>query len=230
MSRTIHALFVSRDNDAIPPFLAADETLVVTATPAGVSALREFERAKADVVVLDANGSLESLLQIFYSFRSLGEVWPTPVAALLRPGQSQFVLPALEAGIDECVSATLDPQEIVARIRSLGRRSKLVATSEKIYFSDLVLDPVNIKLWRRGRLIPLPVLQFRLLEFLVAHPGRVFDRGQLKDHVWPGDRIDEATVTQCIARLRRALTSAGEADLVRSVRGVGYSLEEGAAG
>ncbi|MES2903341.1 MAG: response regulator transcription factor [Pseudomonadota bacterium] len=228
MSRMVHALLVSPDGTGIPPYLMGDD-IRVTPIADGILAVREFERTNPDVVILDASGGLQSLLQLFYSLRSIGEEWPTPVAALLGIDQSDLILPALEAGIDECVSPSLDPKEIVARIRSLGRRSKLVASSEKIHFGDLALDPANIKAWRNGRLIPLSILQFSLLKFFTAHPGQIFTRGQLMHMVWPEGGIDEATVTQCVARLRRALTAAGESDLIRSVRGIGYALDDEAA-
>ncbi len=228
MSRMVNALFVSRLGTDIPDFLTGDDSFSVTAISAGILAMHEFERSSPDVVILDAGDGFQSLLQLFYSFRSINNPWPTPVAALLEFGQADLVLPALEAGIDECVSASLDPKEIIARIRSLGRRSKLVATSERIHFADLTLDPPNIKVWRRARLVPLSILQYRLLEFLVAHPCQVFTRKQLKHQVWPSGEIDEATVTQCIARLRRALTAAGEPDLIRGVRGIGYALDDDA--
>lgn len=229
MSRVVQALFVAHGSAEIPDCLKGDESLAVTACPAGVEALYEFERSNPDVVILLAGDDFQSQLQFFYSLRALGEAWPTPVAALVDAEHKDLILPALEAGIDECVSCSLDRQEIVARIRALARRSKLVASSNKMYFADLVLDPVNLKAWRGGRLVRLSTLQLRLLKFLMAHPGRVFTRGQLLHGVWPNEEIDEGTVTQCVVRLRRALTTAGESDLIRSTRGIGYALDDDAA-
>lgn len=226
MSRAVQALFVSRNGAEIPDCLKGDDALAVTACPAGVQAIYEFERSRPDVVILYAGDDFPSQLQFFYSLRAIGEAWPTPVAALVDFAHKDLILPALEAGIDECVSCSLDPEEVVARIRALARRSKLVASSKKMHFADLVLDPVNLKAWRGGRLVRLSILQIRLLQFFMAHPGRVFTRGQLLHGVWRNESIDEGTVTQCVVRLRRALTTAGEADLIRSSRGIGYALDD----
>lgn len=228
MSRPVRALFVSRHGTGTPDCLKDDDNLTVTACAAGLPALNEVERSNPDVVILDAGEDFQSQLQFFYSLRSIGEAWPTPVAALIDVDFQDLVLPALEAGIDECVSCSLDPKEVVARIRALARRSKLVASSEKMHFADLVLDTVNLKAWRGGRLVPLSILQLRLLKFFMTHPGRVFTRSQLLHGVWRDDSIDEGTVTQCVVRLRRALTTAGETDLIRSARGMGYALEDDA--
>lgn len=224
----VRALFVSAHGIEVPDCLLGDDSIEVTACPAGIAAISEFEQSLPHVVILDVGQEFQSQLQFFYSLRSVGEAWPTPVAALIDSDHGDLVLPALEAGIDECVSRSLDPTEIVARIRALARRSKLVAHSKKMHFADLVLDPVNLKAWRGPRLLSLSLLQLRLLKFFMAHPGRVFTRGELLRGVWRDNGIDERTVNQCVVRLRRALTTAGEADLIRSARGIGYALDDDA--
>lgn len=226
MNRAVNALFVSRNGLEVPACLKGDESISVTACAAGVRAILEFERRQPDVVILEAGPDFQTQLQFFYSLRSVGEAWPTPVAALVDQNHQDLILPALEAGIDECVSCSLDPQEVVARIRALARRSKLVANSEKIHSANLVLDPVKLKAWRGDRLLPLTILQFRLLKFFMTHPGRVFTRGELLQGVWHDDSLDDGTVTQCVVRLRRALTTAGETDLIRNARGIGYAFDE----
>lgn len=226
MRRVVNALFVSRHGSEIPDCLKGDETFVVRSCPAGVQAIHEVEQGNPDVVILDVGHDFQSQMQFFYSLRSIGEEWPTPVAALVDVDHNDLIVPALEAGIDECVSSLLDPNEIVARIRALARRSMLVASNAKMHFADIVMDTVNLKVWRGGRLIPLSTLQLRLLKFFMTHPGRVFTRGQLLQGVWRDNSIDEGTVTQCVVRLRRALTTAGESDMIRCARGVGYALDD----
>jgi two-component system phosphate regulon response regulator PhoB len=79
---------------------------------------------------------------------------------------------------------------------------------------------------RNGRRVDLGPTEFRLLRFLVEHPGRVFSRAQLIDSVWGhGIYVDERTVDVHIRRLRKALNEPGESDLIRTVRAAGYALE-----
>ncbi len=104
-----------------------------------------------------------------------------------------------------------------------------VANDERVSFADLLLDPASLKVWRSGRRVPVTVFQFRLLQFLMAHPGRVVSRRELLHEVWSDHALDEGAVTACIVRLRRALTQADERDLIRTARGVGYALDDDAA-
>lgn len=228
MSRDVRALFVKSQGSDIPDCLTQDQAISITACPTGVEALLAFEDGRHDVVILDSGADLQAQLQFFYSLRAIGGAWPTPVAVLIDVDRRNLILPALEAGIDECISRSLDPEEMVARVHALARRSKLVAHGRRMQFADLALDPVSLKAWRGGRLLPLSLLQLRLLTFLMAHPGRVFTRGELLDGVWRDGNADERTVNQCVVRLRRALTMAGEVDLIRSARGIGYALDDDA--
>jgi len=228
MTRPVHALFVSGTKPEIPICLRGDDSVDVTPCAIGVRAIEEIERSQPDVVILDAGDDFHVPLQFFYSLRSVGGPWPVPVAVLVGPAHQDLTLEALDAGIDECVSSSLDPREVTARIRALARRSKLVANGEKIHFADVLLDPVSLKAWRAGRLIPLTIFQFRLLQFLMTHPGRVFTRRELLHEVWSDENLDEGAVTACVVRLRRALTQLGETDLIRSARGVGYALDDDA--
>ena len=228
MNRAVHALFVSGNGAEVPDCLRGNDTIDVIPCVAGVRAIEEIERSHPDVVILDAGDDFQVALQFFYSLRSVGGPWPVPVALLVDPAHKDLTLAALDAGIDECVCSALDPREVTARIRALARRSKLVANGEKIHFADILLDPVSLKVWRGGRLIPLTIFQFRLLQFLMSHPGKVFTRHELLHEVWNDDSLDEGAVTACVVRLRRALVQQGESDLIRSARGVGYALDDDA--
>jgi DNA-binding response OmpR family regulator len=228
MTQMVHALFVTGNGAKIPNCLCGDATVEVRQCAMGVRAIEEIERSHPDVVILDAGDDFPVQLQFFYSLRAAGGPWPTPVAALIDPAYKDLTLTALDAGIDECVCSSLDPREVTARIRALARRSKLVAIGEKLHFADLMLDPMSLKAWRAGRLIPLTIFQLRLLQFLMTHPGRVFTRHELLLEVWSDESLDEGAVTACVVRLRRALIQEGETDLIRSARGVGYALDDDA--
>lgn len=225
MNGALRILFVTSRDAAIPNCLM-DQSIAVTSCTTGVRAIREFERTGPDVVILDAADDFQSKLQFFYSLRSIGETPPTPVVALVQSDQAHLILLALEAGIDRCIDYHLESTEVASQIHELANRWKDGTKTKKVHFADLVLDPVNFKAWRGSRLVPLSILQLRLLKFFMAHPGQVFSRGQLLHGVWRDEIVDEGTVTQCVVRLRRALTTDGEPDLIRSARGVGYALSE----
>ena len=229
MAHSVRALFVSTNALEIPQCLLVDDAIDVRTRPLDFRAIDEIELNQPDVVILDAGGDFPAHLQFFYSLRSMTCAWPTPVAALVDPAHKSLILPALDAGIDECFCTSLDPREISARIRALARRSKQVAANGRIHFADLALDPARLKAWRSGRLLSLTSFQFRLLQFLMLHPGKVYSRSDLLRQVWSDELLDEGAVTACVVRLRQALCAAGEADPIRSIRGIGYALDDEAA-
>jgi len=118
-------------------------------------------------------------------------------------------------------------QQLLARIRSLLRRAKPERVASVLGAGDLELDREKKRVSRSGREVHLGPTEFRLLEFLMQNPGRVYTREQLLDGVWGRDiYIDERTVDVHVGRLRRALNRGREPDPVRTVRGAGYSFDE----
>ena len=117
--------------------------------------------------------------------------------------------------------------ELVARIRALLRRAKPEHIAMLLRLGDLELDRETRRVHRAGREIHLGPTEFRLLEFLMQSPGRVFTREQLLDGVWGHDvYIDERTVDVHVGRLRKAINRGREPDPIRTVRGAGYSFNE----
>jgi two-component system phosphate regulon response regulator PhoB len=117
--------------------------------------------------------------------------------------------------------------ELLARVRAVLRRIRPALTEDRLTVGDLTLDRVAHKVTRQGRDIHLGPTEFRLLEHLIQHPGRVFSREQLLDAVWGADVYVEArTVDVHIGRLRRAINKVGEIDPIRTVRAAGYALDQ----
>jgi two-component system phosphate regulon response regulator PhoB len=117
--------------------------------------------------------------------------------------------------------------ELLARVRALLRRVKPERVADLLTLGEIVLDRVTKRVSRGGRDIELGPTEYRLLEYLMERPGRVFTREQLLDGVWGRDvYIDERTVDVHVGRLRKAINRAGEADPIRTVRGSGYSIDE----
>ena len=107
------------------------------------------------------------------------------------------------------------------------RRARPERVASKLTLGDIDLDRVNRRVKRAGREIHLGPTEFRMLEYLMEKPGRVFSRAQLLDTVWGSSaEIDERTVDVQVGRLRKALTRGREKDPIRTVRSAGYSFDE----
>ena len=114
-----------------------------------------------------------------------------------------------------------------ARVGALLRRSSPERIADVLAFGNLELDREKKRVWRAGHAIDLGPTEFRLLEFLMERPGRVFSREQLLDGVWGRDvYIDERAVDVHVGRLRKALNRGHAGDPIRTVRGAGYALDD----
>ncbi|MEP1112982.1 MAG: winged helix-turn-helix domain-containing protein, partial [Nitratireductor sp.] len=118
--------------------------------------------------------------------------------------------------------------EFIARVRALLRRAKPEVLSSVLKVGDIMLDREAHRVYRGKSEIRLGPTEFRLLEFLMQHPGRVFSRSQLLDNVW-GETIyiDERTVDVHVGRLRKAVNVGRLPDVIRTIRGAGYAIKDG---
>ena len=133
----------------------------------------------------------------------------------------------LATGADDYIVKPFSVPELLARIRSLLRRARPERVATVLGAGDLELDREKKRVSRAGREVHLGPTEFRLLEFLMGNPGRVYTRAQLLDGVWGRDiYIDERTVDVHVGRLRRALNRGRAPDPIRTVRAAGYSFDE----
>jgi two-component system phosphate regulon response regulator PhoB len=136
-------------------------------------------------------------------------------------------LRGLDSGADDYVTKPFSPAEVIARLRAVLRRASPSTAVETLEYEGITLDLAGHRVERAGRNIHLGPTEFRLLRHLMEHPGRVYSREQLLDAVWGRDIYVEArTVDVHIRRLRKALNEGGAADLIRTVRSAGYSLDK----
>jgi len=188
--------------------------------------LRIAER-KPDVILLDWMLPLVSGLEVCRQIRRSPRTRSLPVIMLTARGEEADRVRGLDSGADDYVAKPFSPSELIARMRAVMRRAQPVATEEVLRFADVAMDLAAYRVSRAGRPIHLGPTEFRLLRHLMQNPGRVFSREQLLDAVWGHDVYVEArTVDVHIRRLRKALNSEGDADIVRTVRAAGYALDQ----
>ncbi len=177
-----------------------------------------------DLVILDWMLPGVSGLEICRRLRAREATRTLPVIMLTARGEEVERVRGLSVGADDYVVKPFSVPELMARVRALLRRTRPERIAERLTAGDLDLDRETRRVRRGSRDGPT---EFRLLEYLLERPGRVFSRGQLLDGVWGQSvEIDERTVDVHVGRLRKALSRGRERDPIRTVRGTGYSFDE----
>ncbi len=148
-----------------------------------------------------------------------------PIIMLTAKAEENNVIQGLESGADDYLVKPFSPRELIARIKSLLRRSKIESSQDIININNLMLDTSSFRVEGNGQTIDLGPTEFKLLRFFMENPERVFSREQVLNNVW-GDNVyvEERTVDVHIRRLRKALETTGHQELVQTVRGAGYRL------
>ena len=192
----------------------------------GEEAMTLIEEQLPDLVLLDWMLPQLSGLEVCRRLRRRADTSHLPIVMLTARGEEPDRLRGLDTGADDFISKPFSPAELVARLRAVLRRVRPAFAEQLLGFGDLRLDLMAHRVFRGEREIHLSPTEFRLLRYLLENPGRVFSRAQLLDRVWGSDlEIELRTVDATIRRLRRALNAGGEADLLRTVRAEGYSLD-----
>jgi two-component system phosphate regulon response regulator PhoB len=193
----------------------------------GEEALVQIVERRPDVVLLDWMLPLVSGIEVCRQIRRAPHSRTLPVIMLTARGEEGDRVRGLDSGADDYVVKPFSPSELIARMRAVMRRTQPSSAEEVLRFADLAMDLVAHRVTRGGRSIHLGPTEFRLLRFLLQHPGRVFSREQLLDQVWGHDvYVEPRTVDVHIRRLRKAINDGAGTDLVRTVRSAGYALEE----
>ncbi|MFN6954333.1 MAG: phosphate regulon transcriptional regulator PhoB [Acetobacteraceae bacterium] len=192
----------------------------------GQEALLRVSEAKPDLVLLDWMLPSLSGIEVCRQLRRRPATRDLPIIMLTARTEDQDQVRALDTGADDYVTKPFAMEGLVARIRALLRRSGTVPSKGTISFHDISMDQDAHRVTRNGRSLHLGPTEYRLLEFFLTHPGRVFSREQLLDAVWGRDiHVEPRTVDVHIRRLRKAVNGEGEADLIRTVRSAGYALD-----
>ncbi|MDE2364612.1 MAG: phosphate regulon transcriptional regulator PhoB [Hyphomicrobiales bacterium] len=223
-------VLVVEDEQALALLLAYNleaEGYIVDRVERGDEAELQLAESAPDLVILDWMLPGVSGLEICRRLRAREDTRALPVIMLTARGEETERVRGLSVGADDYVVKPFSVPELMARVRSLLRRAKPERVATKLAAGDIDLDRETRRVRRGGRDIHLGPTEFRLLEYLLEKPGRVFSRGQLLDSVWGmSAEIDERTVDVHVGRLRKALVRGRERDPIRTVRGSGYSFDE----
>lgn len=206
--------------------LEADGYAVETAARGDDADLR-LKESPPDLAVVDWMLPGLSGIELIRRLRGRPETQQLPVIMLTARGDEGERVRGLATGADDYIVKPFSVPELLARIRALLRRAKPERVAAVLSAGDIELNREKKRVSRAGRDVPLGPTEFRLLEFLMENPGRVFSREQLLDRVWGRDvYIDERTVDVHVGRLRKALNRGHRIDPIRTVRGAGYALND----
>ena len=202
------------------------EGYAIERTADGDEALILAQENTPDLVILDWMIEGVSGIEVCRRLRRREATAKVPIIMLTARGEESDRVRGLETGADDYVTKPFSPRELLARASAVIRRARPALAGDKLVCGDIELDVARHRVRRGGEPVRLGPTEFRLLRYLLESPGRVFSRERLIGAVWPHDAdIDERTVDVHVRRLRSALNQSGRADLIRTVRSAGYSLD-----
>ena len=222
-------VLVVEDEEALSTLLQYNlekEGYAVRIANDGEEALVQVDERMPDLIVLDWMLPKISGIEVCRRLRGRSETRNVPIVMLTARGEESDRIRGLDTGADDYVIKPFSMTELSARLRAVLRRIRPGLAEDRVRHGDIVMDRVAHRVRRDDREVHLGPTEFRLLDYLMQHPGRVFSREQLLDAVWGSDVYVEArTVDVHIGRLRKALNRDDESDPIRTVRSAGYSLD-----
>jgi two-component system phosphate regulon response regulator PhoB len=222
-------ILVIEDEDALATLLQYNlekEGYEVLVAGDGEEALVSVDEKLPDLIVLDWMLPKISGIEVCRRLRQRTETRNVPIIMLTARGEESDRIRGLDTGADDYVVKPVSMSELAARARAVLRRLRPGLAEDEVRIGDIVIDRVGHRVKRAGKEIHLGPTEFRLLDYLMRHPGRVLSREQLLDAVWGSDVYVEArTVDVHIGRLRKALNLPETGDPIRTVRAAGYALD-----
>ncbi|MEM6415738.1 MAG: phosphate regulon transcriptional regulator PhoB [Pseudomonadota bacterium] len=192
----------------------------------GEEAILKISESQPDIVILDWMLPKISGIEVCRQLRSKPQTRNIPVIMLTARSEEADRIRGLEQGADDYLTKPFSTSELIARVRAVLRRIRPALVEDEVSHGDVKIDRVAHRVWRDGKEIHLGPTEFRLLDHLIQHPGRVFSREQLLNAVWGSDVFVEVrTVDVHIGRLRKALNQFQQGDPIRTVRSAGYALD-----
>jgi len=192
----------------------------------GQEAITKIAEARPDLVLLDWMLPAMSGIEVCRQIRRRPGTRDLPIIMVTARTEEADSVRGLNTGADDYVTKPFSIDLLLARIRALLRRAGTPPVKGTLKYHDITMDLAAHRVTRNGRNVHLGPTEFRLLEFFMQHPGRVFSREELLDAVWgPDIHVEPRTVDVHIRRLRKSLNAPDEKDVVRTVRAAGYALD-----
>ncbi len=202
------------------------EGFKVFCSETGEDALKIIKEKIPDLVILDWMLPDTSGIDVCRQIKVDKKLKNIPVLILTAKGEPDDKIKGLEVGADDYVTKPFNNKELLLRIKSLIKRSKPSLLEDLGIFKDLKIDRITRKVFRENKEIKLGPIEYKLLDFLIKSPQRVYSREQLLNNVWGENiNVETRTVDVHIRRLRKAINVDKKNDLIRTVRSSGYSLD-----
>jgi two-component system phosphate regulon response regulator PhoB len=222
---TKQIIIVDRDVAAIEALRQklCDVGFAVRAITDGSAAVVAMATTPPHLVIVDWNMPGHAALTLMKSIRSVRGPQPVRLIILSTLSGEHDVVAGLDLGADDYIAKPYSLREVVARVCAVLRTYREQPKDQELCGGDLRLDSSSNRVTAHGRLVHLRGIEYRLLEFLMSHPGRTFNRAQLLARIWGADsEVDERTVDVNVQRLRKLLADSGCESYLQTVRGFGY--------
>ena len=201
------------------------EGFIVSSSENGNDGLKQLKKFEPNLLLLDWMLPDLSGIEICKHIRKYNKFKTLPIIMLTAKGEEEDKIKGLESGVDDYLTKPFSYKELLARIKAVLRRSNPEIVSDSLEFEDLSLDRVEKRVFRDNLEIKLGPTEFRLLEFFLMNPKRVYSRDQILENVWPNNiNVESRTIDVHIRRLRQSINIDNKKELIRTVRASGYSL------
>ena len=192
----------------------------------GEDAIRSIKDQNPDLILLDWMLPDISGIEVCRNLKRINLLKNIPIIMLTAKGEEEDKLKGFKTGADDYVTKPFSQKELIARVNALLKRAKPNAVEDVVIFEDLKVDRAQKRVFRGEKEVELGPTEFKLIDFLIKNPKRVYSREQLLNNVW-GDNVyvESRTIDVHIRRVRKAINIDGKKDLIRTVRSSGYSLD-----
>ena len=222
-------IFIVEDEKPIITLLQYNlekEGYKVNFSETGEEGIQSIKKNVPDLVILDWMLPDFSGIEVCKQIKKINKLKNIPVLMLTAKSEEEDKVRGFESGVDDYVTKPFSYKEILLRVKSLLKRTKPTLVEDISIFHDLKVDRITKRIFRGDKEIKVGPTEFRLLDFLIKSPKRVYSREQLLNNIWGNEiNVELRTVDVHIRRLRKAINIEGLPELIRTVRSSGYSLD-----